>query len=287
MADINKDPFEEFEFRPINEGLGFHRKNKSQQSTVASGFDMGGFSPQPTKTSFNIKTPAPTPTNNTPSFSSTLPRNEFKAETRQEFRTDVRSDYTTPVVKGNYNIPTIEDDSIAKAQTAVNEILKNLNQKRQLDFLSETEKANVELRKSRPIFFAASLDGMLIVAAFLMSMIAMLTITKVDLFLNLSHPETSGLIYTATGLLFVGVAFIYMVVNRAFVGYTPGEWAFDQRLGVQTEMETLTYIPRIAFRSFVTIATGFVTLPLLSYLFNKDVAGQISGVALYRKPNAQ
>lgn len=271
MADINKDPFEEFEFRPINEGLGFHRKNKSQQSTVASGFDMGGFSPQPTKSSFNIKTPAPTPTTNTPSFSSPLPRH----------------DYSTPVVKGNYNIPTIEDDSIAKAQTAVNEILKNLNQKRQLDFLSETEKVNAELRKSRPILFAASLDGMLIVAAFLMSMIAMLTITKVDLFLNLSHPETSGLIYSATGLLFVAVAFIYMVVNRAFVGYTPGEWAFDQRLGAQNEMETLTYIPRVAFRSFVTITTGFVILPLLSYLFNKDVAGQISGVALYRKPNAQ
>ena len=287
MADLSKDPFEEFEFRPINEGLGFHRKNKSQQSSVASGFDMGGFSPQPTKTSFNIKTPAPAATVNTPSFSSPLPRNEFKAEARQEFRTDTRNDYATPSVKGNYNIPTIEDDSIAKAQTAVNEILKNLNQKRQLDFLNETEKVNAELRKSRPILFAASLDAMLIVAAFLMSMIAMLTITKVDLFLNLSHPETSGLIYTATGLLFVGVAFIYMTVNRAFVGYTPGEWAFDQRLGTQPQMETLMYIPRTAFRSFVTIATGFVTLPLLSYLFNKDVAGQISGVALYRKPNAQ
>jgi hypothetical protein len=287
MADLSKDPFEEFEFRPINEGLGFHRKNKSQQSTVASGFDMGGFSPQPTKSSFNIKSPASTKTTNTPSFSSPLPRNEFRAENRQEFRTDIRNDYSTPTIKGNYNIPTIEDDSIAKAQTAVNEILKNLNQKRQLDFLSETEKVNVELRKSRPILFAASLDGMLIVAAFLMSMIAMLTITKVDLFLNLSHPETSGLIYSATGLLFVAVAFIYMVVNRAFVGYTPGEWAFDQRLGQQNEMENLTYIPRIALRSFITIATGFVSLPLLSYLFNKDVAGQISGVALYRKPNAQ
>lgn len=287
MADLSKDPFEEFEFRPINEGLGFHRKSKSQQSTIASGFDMGGFSPQPTKNSFNIKTPTASPAATTPTFSSPLPRNEMKTETRQEFRTEIRNDYAAPMAKGNYNIPTIEDDSIAKAQTAVNEILKNLNQKRQLDFLSETERVNAELRKSRPILFAASLDGMLIVAAFLMSMIAMLTITKVDLFLNLSHPETSGLIYTATGLLFVAVAFIYMVVNRAFVGYTPGEWAFDQRLGQQNEMETLTYIPRIAFRSFVTIATGFVTLPLLSYLFNKDVAGQISGVALYRKPNAQ
>lgn len=286
MADLTKDPFEEFEFRPINEGLGFHRKNKSQQSTVASGFDMGGFSPQPTKTSFNIKTPA-APATTTPSFTSPLPRNEMKTETRQEFKADLRNDYAATMARGNYNIPTIEDDSIAKAQSAVNEILKNLNQKRQLDFLSETEKMNAELKKSRPILFAASLDAMLIVAAFLMSMIAMLSITKVDLFLNLSHPETSGLIYAATGLLFVAVAFIYMVVNRAFTGYTPGEWAFDQRLGSQSDMDTLSYIPRTALRSLINIATGFITLPLLSYLFNKDIAGQMTGITLYRKPNAQ
>ncbi len=79
---------------------------------------------------------------------------------------------------------------------------------------------------------------------------------------------------------------MYMVVNRAFRGFTPGEWAFDQRCGKTNEMESLTYIPRIALRSLVVIATGFVTMQILSYLFNKDVAGQISGVTLFRKANA-
>ena len=264
MADT-KDPFEEFEFRPINEGLGFHRKNKTQQpSTPNLNFDTGFTSPATTKQSFNINN-----TTSSSSFAPPLPR------------------YNTPnTSKSNFNIPTFEDDSIAKAQTAVNEILKNLNQKRQLDFVSETSRLGQELRKSRPLFFAAGLDAMLIVAAFLMSMIAMLIVTKVDLFLNLTHPETSGLIYVATALLFMAVAFVYMVVNRAFLGFTPGEWAFDQRCGKPTDMENLTYIPRIAFRSVIVIMTGFITMQLLSYLFNKDVAGQISGVTLFRKANA-
>ena len=274
MADLTKDPLEEFEFRPINEGLGFHRKNKSQNmSSIASGFEVG---PSTQTSSTYTSRPAsqniPTPQfQNSTQFSTPLPRNQFNSNT---------------TTKQNYNIPTIEDDSIAKAQSAVNEILKNLNQKRQLDFANETNRLSLELKKSRPLFFAATLDAMLIVAIFLMSMIAMLSITKVDLFLNLSHPETSGLIYLATGLLFITVSFIYMVINRAFAGYTPGEWAFDQRLGQENEMQNLMYVPRTVLRTIIVIGTGFITMQFLSYLFNKDIAGQLSGLTLFRKPNA-
>jgi hypothetical protein len=269
MADMTKDPFEEFEFRPINEGLGFHKKNKaSSTANFESSFSSPNSSQATNRQSFNMNTPMGASTSST--FAAPLPR---------------YSNTSPSVSKSNFNIPTIEDDSIAKAQTAVNEILRNLNQKRQLDFATDTTRQN-DMRKSRPIFFAAGLDAMLIVAAFLMSMIVMLSVTRVDLFLNLTHPETSGLIYMATSLLFIAVAFVYMVVNRAFLGFTPGEWAFDQRCGKNEEMETLSYIPRIALRSLIVITTGFVTMPLLSYLFNKDVAGQISGISLFRRANA-
>lgn len=249
---VNNDPFEEFEFRPINEGLGFHRKQKSQSSAAA---------PQ---TSIPVIS-ARSNTNPT-AFSAPLPRHESHSR--------------------NFNIPVIEDDSIAKAQTAVNEILKNLNQKRQTDYNFESEKQRVLLKKSKPFFFAAALDGMLITAAFLLSMIVMLTITKIDLFMNLSHADSSKNIYVATVGLFLTIAFVYMVVNRAFSGFTPGEWAFDQCCGQAEQMNSLTYIPRLALRTLLVMATGFVTLPVLSYLFNKDVAGQIAGVTLFRHPNA-
>ncbi|MBY0452768.1 MAG: metalloendopeptidase, partial [Bdellovibrionaceae bacterium] len=248
----------------------FHRRNKSQTAQPQ---------PQP-----QFQTPAQAPAGLTP-----RPVQQQPQPTRPQAPA---FGFTTPLprpeaqTRPTLNIPSIEDDSIAKAQTAVNEILKNLNQKRQIDFLNDTERMSIEMRKSRPLFAAAGLDAMLIVAAFLMSMIAMLSITKVDLFLNLSHPETSGLIYIATGMLFIGVSFIYMVVNRAFMGHTPGEWAYDQNCGQPADMQNLTYIPRLVFRTVLVIATGFITMPLLSALMNKDVAGQITGTTLYRKPNA-
>lgn len=251
------DPFEEFQFKPINEGLGFHRKQKATAQAPAPQFTAR---PQP----------APTPASSQISniFTSPLPRNESRHESRSSF-----------------NIPSIEDDSIAKAQSAVNEILKNLNQKRQLDFASETERHRMDLKKSKPIFFAATLDGMLITAAFLLSMIIMLMVTKIDLFLNLSQAETAGPLYLATAVLFLSVYFIYVVVNRTFLGFTPGEWAFDQRCGTPEQMNTVSYVPRLVARAMLVMFTGFIISPVLSYLFNKDVAGQITGLNLFRKPN--
>jgi hypothetical protein len=265
MADLTKDPFEEFEFRPINEGLGFHKKQRTSAPVEPTAPASTRQTPN-----FNISSSAAGASAGSGTFAAPLPRYSNPAST----------------TKSSFNIPTIEDDSIAKAQTAVNEILRNLNQKRQLDFATETQRMQEEMRKSRPYIFAATLDGMLILAGFLMSMIIMLSVTHVDLFLNLTHPETSGLIYLATGLLFIAVTFVYMVVNRAFLGYTPGEWAFDQRCGKPADMDSLTYIPRIALRSLIVIATGFITTQVLSFLFNKDIAGKLSGITLFRKANA-
>lgn len=266
----NNDPFEEFEFRPINEGLGFHRKQKSNSATNSATTTSSNKN-QPAKMSsslaseLGIETPAKTV------FNSPLPRPESKPNTS-----------TRPQIQ----IPTIEDDSIAKAQTAVNDILKSLNQKRHMDFVETTVKQKMEYKKSRPQFFASVLDGMLIVSAFLLSLIVMLSITKVDLFMNLSHPESSKMIYVATAGLFLAIHFVYMVVNRAFMGYTPGEWAFDQVCGKPEKMDELSYIPKLMFRTILVAATGFIMMNLLSFLFNKDMAGELSGVSLMQKPNA-
>ncbi len=256
VSDSDKnDPFEEFEFRPINEGLGFHSRNK----TIAA-----PQTPQAPKT-FTVSNGSTAATSASP-FQTALPRLNNQKQTN------------------TFQIPSIEDDSISKAQTAVNEILKNLNQKRQLDFISDTENERAALKKSKPQLFAAVLDSMLIIAAFLMTLILMLSITKVDMILNLTHAETSSMVYLSTLALLFSVTFIYMVVNRAFLGFTPGEWAFDQQCGEVKQQNSFTYIPKIALRTILVIATGFVTLPFLSYLFNKDIAGNLSGISLFKKP---
>lgn len=284
-GNTNSDPFEEFEFRPINEGLGFHRKQKA--TTPAAQTSSKTASKPATAASFLLDETTSAKT----IFNSPLPRSseeradsrlDARAEARFETRLDSRSETLS---RPQIQIPTIEDDSISKAQTAVNDILKNLNQKRQLDFAEATAKQKTEYKKSRPQLFAAVLDGMLIVSAFLLSLIIMLSVTKVDLFMNLSHPGTSGMIYVATAGLFLSIYFVYMVVNRAFTGYTPGEWAFDQVCGRQGQTEQLSYIPRLVLRTVLVAVTGFITLPFLSFLFNKDIAGSIVGMPLMQKPH--
>ena len=264
MAGPTNDPFEEFEFRPINAGLGFHGKQKTIASVPVA-------TPTPLSAQKQIQAMTAKAVAPQTKFNSPLPRLESRPENAG---------------RSQIHIPTIEDDSITKAQTAVNDILKSLNQKRQIDFVQDTAKQKHAYKKSKPQLFASVLDGMLIVSAFLMSLIVMLSITKVDLFLNLSHPQTSKMIYVATFALFLAIYFIYMVVNRAFAGYTPGEWAFDQICGSENQSEELTYIPKLVFRTVLVAVTGFVVLPFLSFLFNKDIAGEMTGISLFQKPNA-
>lgn len=287
MSSSNHDPFEEFEFRPINEGLGFHRKPKAQSSTSVGGTEAVTVVAPVSKSSNAGNTSAVTSGSTSLAKSNQSSKSASTRSTPSVFQAPLARTETEhrPETKksATLQVPTIEDDSISKAQSAVNEILKSLNHKRQLDFVSDNAKNKNELKKSRPQLFAALLDGMLITAAFLMSLIVMLTITKVDLFLNLSHPDTSGMVYGATAALFAAVTFIYMVVNRAFAGYTPGEWAFDQCCGQENQDQDLSYIPRLAFRTLLVMATGFVILPFISYLMNKDIAGQLSGVSLFKK----
>lgn len=289
MAGVNNDPFEEFEFRPINEGLGFHRKQKAS-SNISD--------PMITEKTTNVSNPKSTPSVISNSISNSNSNLNVSVQTSaQSFMQEINDtkqkiNFKSPLPRNDspkkqmLHIPTIEDDSMAKSHSAVNDILKSLNQKRQIDFANEKEKQKNIFKKSKPQLLASTLDGLLIFSAFLMTLIIMLSVTKVDLFLNLSHKDTSSYVYFATGLLFFSVYFIYMVVNRAFNGFTPGEWAFDQVCGNKDQFGELTYIPKIIFRSLLVAFTGFIVLNILSYFFNKDMAGEFSGIYLFEKPNA-
>jgi len=200
-------------------------------------------------------------------------------------------------------IPTIEDE-ISPGNSAVDEILQTLSKNRDLDFvkhektskttaaLSTTKAAptakaavasNTQLESSTPSFMAAILDSMLIIAASLMCLIVMLTITKVDLLANINKPDSEGMIYLSTAALFLSVTFIYMLVHRVFMGATPGEWAFDQQVGADDEIGQPLYTLKVMGRIVLNMATGFVLLPLLSMVFGRDLAGAATGTSLVKK----
>ncbi|MFN3455609.1 MAG: metalloendopeptidase, partial [Pseudobdellovibrio sp.] len=177
----------------------------------------------------------------------------------------------------------IEDDSITKAQTAVNEILKNLNQKKQQeDSLSKSTQRKV-WEAATPSLTAGFLDTLLITAFFLLSLVIMLAITKIDLVANLTQPDPQYLIYWATLSLLAGIQIIYFVSCRAYLGCTPGEWAFDQRCGNEVQLASSTYTLRVMARSILNIVTGFVTFSIISAIVKFDVLSALTGLQVQKQ----
>lgn len=81
--------------------------------------------------------------------------------------------------------------------------------------------------------------------------------------------------------VFILSSWIYMITLRAFLGSSIGEWACDLRIGKLQDRLQRRYILRVILRESVILATGLVTLPLLSLIWGRDLAGQISGVSLF------
>ena len=114
-------------------------------------------------------------------------------------------------------------------------------------------------------------------------LIAMLTITKVDLISNLSNPGLNSMIWVATAALFAAVTLIYMVVFRTYLGFTPGEWAFDQRCGTEMQQATASYILKITARTLLVMITGFIPMALISMILKTDITGLITGLQIQKQ----
>ncbi len=277
-VDIGNDPFDEFEFKPLTSGLGFHKDSapaKNQNSAPASKVDFKSshltFDTASTAATTSSQNFAPSGFN----LNSPLPR-ATQSQNNQ-------ASYNTPGQRRSINVPTIEDDSITKAQTAVNEILKNLNHKKQQEEAINRNTRRPEWIAAVPSVSAGFLDTMLISAFFLLSLIAMLAITKIDLIANISQPDPQYLIYWATLSLLGATQLIYFVSCRAFLGCTPGEWAFDQRCGNELQLASSTYVLRVAARSIINIATGFVLTTIISLIVRFDILAAVTGTQIQKQ----
>lgn len=257
---MSNDPFEEFEFRPLTEGLGFHKKSEPRQA--------GRSAAEPARFELNNGIPeAPTQLKD-----SRLPEIEMP-------QTQVRR----PVA----DLPTKPGSKPTAGTETVDEILKTLQNKRKLEFQEQGSKRLDQstapaFRTSFPDVSSLILDSMLVTAGTLACMIILLMVTRVDLFLLLNQVGENT-VFLGLGLMFAGVAWIYLALCRVFLGYTPGEWVFDQRVGLPAQLGTTVYAGRVLLRATLVIATGMFLLPLLSMIVRQDLAGKISGAELLRK----
>jgi RDD family len=252
MKNFDNDVMDEFEFKPLTAGLGFHKKTDAQNKEAV-----------PTR-SDKIEFRNPGMSFSTQTSNINPPQNQ--------------SNNNQPKI----NIPTIEDDSILKAQSAVNEILKNLNHKKQQENQPKS-KARFEWKSTTPSLAAATLDAMFVIAMFLVCMICMLAITKIDLIANFSHPGENAMIFIATGSLLLLVSFVYMTLFRTYMGYTPGEWAFDQRCGKEIDQASSSYVPKVVLRSLLVSLTGFLPLTIISLFLKFDLAGTLINLPVQKR----
>ncbi len=264
MKDNHKDsdPFEEFEFRPLNEGLGFHKESGPKK--------------------------APTPIE--PALKAKIL--ESKNDTRIETRNDGGLGATalsTPLLK-----TALPRKSLLKTPASMpieplpnaDKILAELN-RQNLDFKERTQ-AQSKTQKEKSVsatttnysLSALILDGMLLTAAFLTCLIILLMVTKVDLMASLSDPEASPMLYSSLGALFAILAWMYLVIHRMGLGATTGEWVFDIRLGTPEQFNTASYLLKTSLRSLIIVATGLVIIPIISLIAGKDLLGRWLGVEL-------
>ncbi len=82
------------------------------------------------------------------------------------------------------------------------------------------------------------------------------------------------------GFILITASWFYMVILRGLFGSSIGEWACDLRLGAPDDEEKEYFILKVIFRATLVITTGLITLPLISLITGKDIAGQICGLRL-------
>lgn len=247
---MSQDPFDEFEFKPITEGLGFHKKNQKNETPV------------------------------------TLPPLLSNPAVEMPL-TQKRS---TPQLKRQNTTTAVAPTSHLETQIQVDDVLESLKNKRQkLNFEEKIAlpKVNppqklVTYTSSLPDFSAIILDTMLVVAGVLASLISIILTLKVDLLAwGQSMPRWE--LALSGYFLFSTVTIIYTLVTRLFMGHTAGEWVTDQVIQHRKGQLGFKFFTALLVRNACQILTGFIILPILSITFGKDFAGHLSGAHLNKE----
>lgn len=287
------DPFEEFEIKPLSDGLGFHKKavplaeqiKKSGLIDAKSTKIPGGLGEETHNVSESTKRPQ--------AFDDLLKALEAPVNKKPKALSAGSSDVliTEP-------LPAPNSTSKKKAMEIeiprpVTPEFPNLNPKPTSQPLKKVVE-NVGIRRGAndsPVRMlerapasaaAAILDGVVIFALSLVFLVALMTITKVDIASLIFKVGLDVPTKIAFFALFVSVMMMYVVVIRSFFGRTLGEWTFDFQMGNDQQHESVIYPFQVLWRCIVTTLTGVVVLPILSMILKKDLLAPVSGLQLYR-----
>jgi hypothetical protein len=287
------DPFEEFEFKPLTDGLGFHKKSISLKDGLKrSGVIEDQLQTVPVSMPKSFLEEAPkvgakkhtfddvlsalekTPLNRKElQFTEPLARESDRA---QEKRRAMEIEMPRPV-QSPFPFPD------AYKSPGAQPVAKAPNQQSAGVRRGASDSPMRKLVPTSGSFASAFLYLIIVLAFTMVFVIALMMVTKVDLSIVMRNLDRDLMTQISLVSLFIAVMQMYVVIGRSFFGQTIGEWTFDMQLGMDDEQTKQSYPLKVAWRSLINIATGLVLLPLISAVFDKDIAGWLSGVRLYRQ----
>jgi len=252
------DNFDEFEFKPITDGLGFHNKTSknNKNETSNSAFSVEKLTATG-RTSSREKANVYEDTFNA---DSSFTKVELEEELYRRRPASPSASARSPVP------PTVK--------TQPQFVMNN-----HVEFSQAPETKRVEVPISMP---AAIFDGIVIVGLTLLFAFTTLLVAQVDPLVIITMLSQDFWTQISVGVLVFSVAELYMLISRGFFGQTLGEWSFEVEVGTGLQQKSLWYPFQVVLRTLLTTATGFVLLPLLSLIVRRDIAGMLSGIKLQR-----
>ncbi len=311
--------FEDLEFKPITEGLGFHR---NAPGNIPVGASPAPQNPVPSKTQIsNFKAATATfpempkaKTSTTPMRPAFVPSlkpeynfldedslnetKKFAQELTQPKSNPDRTKVYEPIGRKDYTSPMLAKSSEAAKQPSFRipvpgapASLSALRGQSSSAVASKVSTAStLNLGQARDMTLTSSLpssilDGVFATGVSLILLVGVLLMTKADLVGLLSNSQTDRFVQFQIGLLFMMVLQMYMLVSRTLFEQTIGEWTYETQLGTDAQKVKALYPVQVVARGILFAITGFVLIPILSELFGKDLAAHLTGLALHKKTN--
>ncbi len=280
---------EDFEFRPITEGLGFHKKVKNESSErsevsrelpsldteVDADIKARMESRRATLEKKVAEIPFDFKSGSEGLFSKPLPR------TAQDVPQVQAAEAAIEVPRFHYpklTKPNAKKDVIQK-EVDLNTILDQV----QIEDEETQEQLKTKLELTGPSLLSLFLDFTMVTGLSLLFILALVGVTKIDVVSLVGQIHQDHGIQIGVILLVYAVSQLYLMISRGFFGQTLGEWSLDTQLGSQEDQNKISYPFKLILRSIILTVTGVVLLPLLSLLFGKDLTGKVSGLSLYRQ----
>lgn len=199
-----------------------------------------------------------------------------------------------PIGRSEYESPLNKDLSAEKEISAI------LDERVDVSLNNTLEKAFPQVGFRRPFFHqsvevreqyvsvsssftSALLDGLVILGLTALFMVGLVVLTGIDLIAVVLHPGTPLQTSMEVATITFGIYLLYYMAARGIWGSTLGDWAFDIQLGMEPDRGHWYYPFQVIARMILIAATGFVIVPLVSFIAKRDVAYYFSGLKLYMR----